>query len=102
MAFNQRYFQPVGGNARGGSETKLEDGKNAPAHWNLGSTSDTFSTIITSNNGYFNTMRNVVNSWDIVKVWDSAASFSILQIANSLRSPSTANVSISGKTIKAS
>jgi len=94
MAFDLKFLQPVGGNARGGAGASSTDaGENAGSAWNYAHPTDTLAAIVTA--GYFNAVRDLVNQWDAIKIFDSTKTLRQAWFLASLKSPSTADVTIS-------
>ena len=94
MAFDLKFLQPVGGNARGGAGASTSDpGKNAGASWNYAHPTDSLATIVAA--GYFNEVRDLVSKWDAIKLFDSTEILRQAWFDSSFKSPSTANVTIS-------
>ena len=94
MAFNIRFLQPVGGNARGGAGASSTDaGKNAGSSWNYAHPTDLLAAI--QGAGYFNEARELVNQRDAIKIFDSTKILRQTSFLVVPKAPSAANVTIS-------
>lgn len=100
MAFDLRFLQPVGGNARGGPMVDSEKVQgNAGSAWNYAHPTDLLAVIVTA--GYFNKVRDLVNKEDSIKIFDSTNILRQAWFSASPKSPATGNVTISALKINA-
>ena len=83
MAFELKFFNPVGGQSRTG---------NAQARWNYRSPDDGVGVIRGS--GYFNDLRDMVEANDPILIHGSGANFQLAYFGTVPKSPSTADVTM--------
>lgn len=100
MAFDKKFFQPIGATSRSGLEpTSLED-EQSSAEWSYEHPTDDFATIVAT--GYFNEIRDIVNTHDVLYLSTSSTTdFQINFFDVVPKSPSPANVTISALAIVA-
>jgi len=94
MAFNLRFLQPMGGMSRSGMVSATDPGKNAKAGW-IYSSPDAVATVVAA--GYFNQVRDLLNPNDSILIGSTSKGLRWTSVLASPRSPSIANVTISGK-----
>lgn len=91
MAFEQNFFNPVGGQSRTG---------NSQAIWNYRHNSDNLFTIRMP--GYFNFLRDMVVPNDVVKIIDNVGAFQLAFFGTVPKSPSMSDVTLSALKVDAS